>query len=134
MDPRFRGDDVKIKTCAIVPVVRDAGASVVVFIPQRPCALEVFLIRAIIMRARGTPDALNASAASRAKVRKHTSIVTTVTPLSPGVPHAMVFERLAPRTGPPEADPCVVPPFMAQGGRAGTSRFGPSRARRGRHA
>ena len=33
----------------------------------------------------------NAPAASRAKIKKHTSVVTTVTPDSPGIPYAMVL-------------------------------------------
>jgi hypothetical protein len=37
------------------------------------------------------PGARLAPAASRAKNRKHTSVVTTVTPVSPGIPRAMVL-------------------------------------------
>jgi hypothetical protein len=42
-------------------------------------------------RGRRECRALEAPAASRAKIEKHTSIVTTVTPDSPGIPRAMVL-------------------------------------------
>src|SRR5437762_5263949 len=42
-------------------------------------------------RGRRECRALNAPAASHAKIIKHTSIVTTVTPGSPGIPRAMVL-------------------------------------------
>src|SRR5256714_14302922 len=42
-------------------------------------------------RGRRECRALNAPAASHAKIKKHTSIVTTVTPASPGIPRAMVL-------------------------------------------
>jgi hypothetical protein len=41
------------------------------------------------MRARGTPDA-RTHPQPRAQNKKHTSIVTTNTPKTCGVPHAMV--------------------------------------------
>jgi hypothetical protein len=43
-----------------------------------------------IQRAQGMPGARR-TAASRAKNKKHTSVVTTVTPDSPGIPRAMVL-------------------------------------------
>src|SRR5437764_15236005 len=39
----------------------------------------------------GNAGALDAPEASHAKLKKHTSIVTTVTPDSPGIPRAMVL-------------------------------------------
>jgi hypothetical protein len=42
-------------------------------------------------RGRRECRVLNAPAASRAKKTKHTSVVTTVTPDSPGIPYAMVL-------------------------------------------
>jgi hypothetical protein len=43
------------------------------------------------IRGRRECRALDAPAASHAKIKKHTSIVTTVTPDSPGIPRAMVL-------------------------------------------
>ena len=48
------------------------------------------------------PGARFAPAASRAKNKKHTSVVTTVTPVSPGIPRANGFTVsfvLTPETG-----------------------------------
>ena len=48
------------------------------------------------------PDAQRAPAASRAKVKKHTSVVTTGTPRSAGIPCAIVltaYSALSPVTG-----------------------------------
>ena len=53
-------------------------------------------------RGRRECRALDAPAASRAKIKKHTSRVTTVTPASPGIPRAMVltaYSALSPVTG-----------------------------------
>ena len=48
------------------------------------------------------PDAQRAPAASRAKLKKHTSVVTTGTPQPAGIPRAMVltaYSALSPVTG-----------------------------------
>jgi hypothetical protein len=53
-------------------------------------------------RAQGMPDAQLAPAASRAKLKKHTSVVTTGRPQSTGIPRAMVLTVsfvLSPVTG-----------------------------------
>jgi hypothetical protein len=42
------------------------------------------------MRAQGMPGARCARSLA-CKIKKHTSIVTTVTPETPGIPHAMVL-------------------------------------------
>src|ERR1700731_3103517 len=42
-------------------------------------------------RAQGMPGARFAPAASRAKNKKHGELVTTVTPVSPGIPRAAGF-------------------------------------------
>jgi hypothetical protein len=48
-------------------------------------------LRLLKIRGRRECRALNAPAASRAKIKKHTSVVTTVTPDKPGIPRAMVL-------------------------------------------
>jgi hypothetical protein len=50
-------------------------------------------------RGRREYRARNAPAALRAKIKKHTSVVTTVTPATPGIPRAMVlrFPSCSPR-------------------------------------
>jgi hypothetical protein len=55
----------------------------------------------LIIRGRSECQALDAPAAY-AKIKKHTSIVPTVTPVSPGIPYAMVLTVsfvLSPVTG-----------------------------------
>src|SRR3954451_3050572 len=58
-----------------------------------------FAIHEAHLKFRGRREcrALDAPAASHAKIKKHTSIVTTVAPDSPGIPYAMVL-RLIPRS------------------------------------
>src|SRR3954470_12463704 len=57
---------------------------------RRECARGL-QIHSAQNRGRRECRALNAPAASHAKIKKHTSIVTTVTPGSPGIPRAMVL-------------------------------------------
>ena len=57
-------------------------------------------------RGRAERRMLNASAASRAKGKKHTSAVTTNTPKSSGVPHAMGYGLL--RALPGDRSTCFV--------------------------
>ena len=56
------------------------------------------------MRARGTPDARRIRSLVR-KVKKHTSVVTTNTPTTSGVPHAMVLTACFER--PPAGEPLL---------------------------
>ena len=74
----------------------------------------MFLIRAITMRARGTPDVQRirslACKTKKAHEHSHHGCAENIWRSARNG-----FYRLAPRTGPPEAEPCVVPPFMAQG-------------------
>jgi hypothetical protein len=60
-----------LQTCLITPVLCGAGAPESFHVPQA-CALEVFLIRALETRARGTPDASCVRSLVRNK-NKHTS-------------------------------------------------------------
>jgi hypothetical protein len=78
--------------------------------PQRPrlCDLAAQSARGVLkkspapIKGRRECRALDAPAALCAKVKKHTSIVTTVTPETPGIPRAMVLTvsfELSPVTG-----------------------------------
>jgi hypothetical protein len=77
------------------PSLRDACANE---IPSRSrgadCARVVHELFAPKQRGRRECRALDAPAASRAKGNEHTSIVTTVTPVSPGIPRANGFNGL----------------------------------------
>jgi len=76
------------------PQLRDLAACAREFCWERPAHLNI--------RGRRECRAHDAPAASRAKCKKHTSIVTTVTPESPGIPYAMVLTVsfvLSPVTG-----------------------------------
>src|SRR5205085_1387532 len=60
------------------------------------------MFRPRIEKGRRECRARDAPAASHAKIKKHTSIVTTVTPVTPGIPRAMVLTvsfALSPVTG-----------------------------------
>jgi hypothetical protein len=64
----------------------------VIAFPRREYArvLPYIVLPAKNQRAQGMPGARCARSLA-CKVKKHTSIVTTVTPDSPGIPHAMVL-------------------------------------------
>src|SRR5579863_5817 len=55
------------------------------------CASLAINVRPSEIRGRRECRAFNAPAASRAIKTKHTSVVTTVTPETPGIPRAMVY-------------------------------------------
>src|SRR5438477_722329 len=60
------------------------------------------MFRPRIEKGRRECRARDAPAASHAKIKKHTSIITTVTPKTPGIPRAMVLTvsfALSPVTG-----------------------------------
>jgi hypothetical protein len=52
--------------------------------------------------------ARNAPAALRAKIKKHTSVVTTGSPATPGIPRAMVYGFLRALPGEPRSFATVV--------------------------
>jgi hypothetical protein len=71
-------------------------------IPAAPSARVVAINDPAPIKGRRECRALGAPAALCAKVKKHTSIVTTVTPETPGIPRAMVLTVsfvLSPVTG-----------------------------------
>src|SRR4051812_10821066 len=76
MGPRVRGDDAEVRhTSAFSRRVPEFCCS--------SCHLKH-------QRAQGMPGAQCARSLA-CKIKKHTSIVTTVTPDSPGIPYAMVL-------------------------------------------
>jgi hypothetical protein len=70
--------------------------------PHHPREFSFVILSLMNQRAQGMPGARCARSLACDKKTKHTSVVTTVTPVSPGIPRAMVltaYSALSPVTG-----------------------------------